>query len=206
MLKIIVYLGIFQFVIIGMISIIKKTYLKVNFKEYSEEELFETYQRKNLTIKEYKSNLSKLVYLPVLGIFKIPALIVRTLDEIASYHKVEHIWDNVIREHTFEKITEEYNRLGIKHDSIELAKELVNMNLHTEVIMASTELLLSTIKLIVIDDDNTKTALDETINEYHNVLMQIKNSPNVVDIKTLSNTKEIFSSIKSDVAGSRALF
>lgn len=58
----------------------------------------------------------------------------------------------------------------------------------------------------MVDDENTEKILKDTVKEYEDLLIEIKNSPNTVDVETLNYAKTFLSSIKDDVKNSNALF
>lgn len=206
MVTILTYISAIQYGIIGLTHLTKHFYLKSKFKTYIKEEEFEIYQKERLSIKNISPIDKYTYYIPLLGIFKLPTLLIKVKDEVTSYNKVVNDWDSILVDKLFKDISKEYERLKINIKSLDLAKELIEMNIHKEVVISTTNLLLSSIKLIVLDDDNTQRVLNETINEYYNVLLDIKNTPNIVDVTTLSEVKNIFNSISYDVKNSNALF
>ena len=206
MIKILFYLMIIQYILILSLYLFKFFYLKIKFHEYLDKEFFNESIQKYKTIQNLRKIELKSVFVPLVGLFKLPANFIILLDELNSYKKTEYHWKTIKKDDLFKQTRKEFNRLQLRTNCLLIAKDLINKNIHPEVILSSTEFLLSTLKLIVVDDENTEKILKDTVKEYEDLLIEIKNSPNTVDVETLIYAKTFLSSIKDDVKNSNALF
>jgi len=118
MIKIIFYLITIQYCLILGIYLFKMVYLKSKFNDYMNQELFTSNRQEHLSINDSSPIKTSSVFIPLLGLFKIPAWFILVLDEINSYKKTEHYWDTIKRDDLFVQTRNEFNRLQLKTDCL----------------------------------------------------------------------------------------
>lgn len=101
MIKILFYLMIIQYILILSLYLFKFFYLKIKFHEYLDKELFNESIQKYKTIQNLRKIELKSVFVPLVGLFKLPANFIILLDELNSYKKTEYHWKTIKKDDLF---------------------------------------------------------------------------------------------------------
>ena len=207
--KIIVSLYGLQIALLVGIKLFKNIYTKKHFKNIQEEILFiENVKAINkIEEKDFKSAYLW-SFVPIIGYLNVYLVYLAELDYLSRCSEISKIYDEIKINDLLNKLSYEYERLNYKDKtSIDFAKQLIQDKDYKSVVISSSQILLTTLsKISNANDKSTMSTISETINEYVRLLNDLKNSPEDINIKMLEDTKNIFSSINTDLHDKTGVF